>query len=903
MVQGGDASLEASLISYLLNDINPMKYLLLFLSIFLFVQKGVAQESVVIGTDSMNIANLFSQQISVFPQEKIYMQTDKIAYVTGETVWMRIHLVDAVFLQQANASRYVYVELFNPLSKIIKRLMIRPDSLGYFHGHLSIDESLPEGSYTLRTYTRFMQNLGEEYFFCKSIYIADPLSVELLPSITYSFEQKRTSADICFTRPSDNKKVLPQECSVLLDSDDVEIEAENLSFNVDSVARYSFKTNSGILLLKTVYQGKKYNRFFRIPISENCFDVSFFPEGGHALMSTNMQMAFKALNANGMSENITGIVYDDIGNKCVTFESEHLGMGSFLMFYQPGRTYHAVCTNYKGISKRFELPVAVSNAVSLKMLWDNNYLRVALAQSVEASLSSKTYLVAHVRGVVIYSQPWDEVRGFLNFSRDFLPAGIIHFLLVDEKRNILSERLVFSLHEGILANVSLTSDKKSYMSRDKIRLGISVTDENNTPLSGNFSISVVDKNMVSIDSTNTILSTLLLTSELKGYIESPMSYMRRYDRRTVRALDVLMMTQGWRRYDVPAVLKGQLTTDLKYPVESERVVSGRVEGFFSALKGGYVTMTTRGEVIGSAIEQIDEEGKFSFHNVEYPDKTWYILQASTKKGSQKAFIKVDSMGSFPPVTLPLAYLDKKILQPKLDYVTQENEKYVIENGMRVVNLAEVEVLGVADKLGTSSSFYSVGTSKVITAEDIEKRHYTSIFDVMRFLPGVTVMGSTVLYHQASPLAIVDDIPQVDFDYSDLDVSDISDIFVSPPASIMAIFGQRAINGAIIINTKKGFFAERNKLNKNMQIIKPIGYQQTVEFYSPKYETEAAKNKPDKDLRTTIYWKPDVIVDNTGVATLIFYSADPISEYGIVIEGTTKQGYLIYSDIHSICLGK
>ena len=92
------------------------KYLLLLLSIFLFVQKGVTQESAMIETDSMNIANLFSRQISVFPQEKIYMQTDKTAYVTGETVWMRIHLVDAVFLQQANASRYVYVELLNPRS-------------------------------------------------------------------------------------------------------------------------------------------------------------------------------------------------------------------------------------------------------------------------------------------------------------------------------------------------------------------------------------------------------------------------------------------------------------------------------------------------------------------------------------------------------------------------------------------------------------------------------------------------------------------------------------------------------------------------------------------------------------------------------------------------------------------
>ena len=103
---------------------------------------------------------------------------------------------------------------------------------------------------------------------------------------------------------------------------------------------------------------------------------------------------------------------------------------------------------------------------------------------------------------------------------------------------------------------------------------------------------------------NTILSTLLLTSELEGYIESPMSYLKKDDRDAAQALDILMMTQGWRRYNVPGILKGRLTEDLKYPLESERTISGKVEGLFSALKEGYVTMTTRGEVVGLSLIHI-----------------------------------------------------------------------------------------------------------------------------------------------------------------------------------------------------------------------------------------------------------------------------------------------------------
>lgn len=881
------------------------------LALFLCMQHSFAQELSSVGTtDSTSIKNLFLRQIAAFPQEKIHIQTDKSAYVVGDTLWMRIHLVDALLLKQANASRYVYVELLNPLANIIERVMIRPDSLGYFYGHLPVDEALPEGNYTLRAYTRYMQNLGEEYFFRKSIHIIDPTSEVLSPVVAFSWDGKKVNTDIHFTRSDDGTKVLPQGCSVLLNEDDVEAEGKKVAFGSDSVAHYSFNVKedgpSGVLLLKVEYQGKKYNRFFHIPASDDQFDVAFFPEGGQAPVLSNIQIAFKALNANGLSEEVSGVIYDDTGKEYVTFRSEHLGMGHFMMYYQPGRTYHAVCTNRKGVSKRFNLPEAVPDAVSLKTLWDRNYLRVTLSKPTGVTLPFQAYLVAHIRGAVIYSEPWDEARGFLTFEKDYFPAGIVHFMLIDGERNILSERLVFSSQRSTFATVEVISDKDNYAPREKIGLKVKMTDENKTPLSGNFSMAVVDKRTVEIDSTNTILSTLLLTSELKGYIESPMSYLNKNNRNAMQALDILMMTQGWRRYNVPEVLKGRLTGDLKYPLESERVISGKAEGIFSALKGGHITMTTRGEVVGSEVAELDQARRFMFHHTEYPDKTWYILQATTKKGGQTAFIELDSMPGFPPVTLPVMYPANNIQKVMPEYVAQENQKYTLENGMRVVNLAEVSVFGVVkqkEKVGTSSPYYSVNTSKVITAKDIEKSHYNSIYDMFRFLPGVSVIGETVLYHQASPMIIVDDVPRDDFDYSILDVSDISDVFVSPPVVVMPIFGSRAANGAIVINTKRGTFVEKNKLNKNMQVIKPIGYQQTIEFYSPEYETETDRNKAAKDLRSTIYWKPNVVVDDTGMATLNFYSADSSSEYGIIIEGTSDQGHLIYSGTRFISVEK
>lgn len=872
---------------------------IVFCTVLTTVMSVNAQE---VDSDSDSIENLFLDQLTAFPQEKIHIQTDKAAYVTGETMWMRVHLVDGVLLQQANASRYVYVELLDPLSRVSERLMLRPDSLGYFYGHLPVSESLPEGTYTLRAYTRFMQNMGEEYFFRKSIGIVDPLSAELSPQISFSFEDRRIKADIYFVDAKGGRKIIPQECTILLDEGDADSDRSRLSFDSDSVARYSFRATDdgrGILSLRTTYGGRIHNRYFPIPAPQDLFDVSFFPEGGQAPVSTEIQMAFKALNANGLSEPVRGTVYDDTGKECATFESTHLGMGLFRMYYHPERTYHAVCTNGRSVSKRFELPPASENAVGLKTLWSGDFLRVGLAKPAGLALPAQMQLVAHIRGVVIYSEPWDQTQRLVTFDREFFPAGIVHFMLIDGERNILSERLVFSSQKSTFAHVEVTPDRDKYNSRDRINLRIAVTDENETPLTGNFSVSVVDMKDAAIDTTSNILSTFLLTSELRGHIESPASYMKMDDRRATQALDVLMMTQGWRKYNVSAILKGEITRELQYPVETRQRVSGRVTGLLSSTKRGEVSLIAqRDSVLGTAFTQTDERGRFEFNDIEYPDGTWYFVQAVTRRGGKGAFIELDSAPSFPPVTLrPLqpVYNELPLLDEKV--VEKSNEQYTFEHGVRVINVATVTVTAVAtqkDRVGTSSPYYSIGVSKVMTESDIDERSMHSVFDVLRRLPGVTVTGEDVRYRGGVPLLILDDVPREEFNYGDVDISDIGDIFAVPSESIMPIFGTRAAGGAIVINTKRGFMA-RNEMNRNIGIAKPVGYRQTVEFYSPVYETDADRRKVARDLRSTIYWKPDVTVDDSGVATLTFYAADVDSNYGIVIEGASSFGHLIYSN--------
>ena len=135
------------------------------------------------------------------------------------------------------------------------------------------------------------------------------------------------------------------------------------------------------------------------------------------------------------------------------------------------------------------------------------------------------------------------------------------------------------------------------------------------------------------------------------------------------------------------------------------------------------------------------------------------------------------------------------------------------------------------------------------------------------------------------------MPYEDYDFTNLDIADVGDLFFSPPSAV-AFLGPRGANGAIVINTKRGDFGLRHELSKNMTVIKPLGYQQQVSFYTPRYDTDAARVNLGADLRSTLYWKPNAVADADGVVRFEFYSADASTDYRITIEGVSSRGHLI-----------
>lgn len=863
--------------------------------IFLSHYKMVAQEEI----DPV-VENL-TRQLMAYPQEKIYVHNDKTYYIAGEDIWFRAHLVNGMSHMPDTASRYVYAELIDPLDSIVNRIKIRPQA-GAYQGYFSLPEELPEGEYHLRFYTRFMESMGDNYFFHKKITVGAPLSglYRTQAKFEYAENGKKANADLSFWLISDGSPIVPQKVKV---KNAAGITRE-LKVDSDGHVYFTFNPQKDLknntLYLEYDCQDKFQRQFIPLPAPDDEYNVSFFPEGGNLPAGVLSCVAFKALKSNGLAEIVSGKVISTSGDTITSFKSNHLGMSSLYIVPQLDETYYAICTNEKGIEKRFELPKPQVDVLALKALWSKNMLNISINHSPDKKLHEPLRLIVHCRGVPLYNDLWNSDSQFLQFPAEMLPSGVINFLLVDENLNPISERLIFNENELEKVNISFETDKSNYLKRDAVSAKIKLTDVNNNPLIGSMSVSITDDKDIKPDTCNNILATLLLTSELRGYIESPAYYFTGEKSRSLQNhLDALMLTQGWTRYNVPAVIKGEIAKPTSY-LEAGFEISGTV-------KGGLMMNREANESIVSLISlnypffettMSDESGKFSFTGFELSDTVKYMVQATSKKGGTRLELVLDE-NPIPAIErkMPWEYKGNREDGYKSDfenYMSKAEERFVIENGVRTIFLKEVTVVGKAKETVRRSPFSSAFNDKV-TAEEIEKMFTQDMMQILMRQPGVIVTGNTIRIRSnpGDPLLLVDGV-EADIEMlRSFPVLDVEEIEIFKDATT-AIFGSRGGNGVIMITTKSGDIPVVHREKFNLKTYQPLGYQVEKEFYTPAYDTPEKKRSRIPDLRTTVYWNPNVNTAENGETEMNFYAADASTTYSVVIEGMTPGGHIIHS---------
>lgn len=771
-----------------------------------------------------NITGSLEKYISEFPEEKVYIHTDRHHYAQGETIWLKSYLVAGSYHQPSPISNNVYVDLYSPEKELISTVLLRSDE-GFAAGQIQLPLELKSGSYLLRGYTSWMKNFDHDYFFEKEINI--------------------------------------------------------LEFD-GQTAKAATITNTKV-------------------------DLTFFPEGGQMVDGVAGRVAFKAINSTGLSADVAGTIYDRDGNEKTKFEVTHDGMGFFALTPSAGTGYYAVLDES---GEKFDLPEVADRGYSVSANNGlNDILRLTFRTNEKTADKQKLYVVVQSRGAVSYAFNLDLSKNiaFSNIPKKTIPSGIAQITVFNENGVPLLERLVFIKRD--LYNLSVKTDKNTYAPREKVKATVQLTDMDGNPAKGNFSLAAVDISQTLTETpSQTIESNLLLSSDLKGYIENPTYYFEKDDAERLKHLDLVMMTHGWRKFRWEDLMN-QKFPQVTHLIEKGLNIKGKLVDKFNGkpIPKGTVTYFDN-SFNPPIIEKIktDDQGNWEINNILAYDNSPITLQGENKRGKKLVGFELDSLVGAPG---PGNWINTDIGEQQTDRLAEFlqkskerkliNDAYDFDSTATIVEGVVVE--GERFKEEQAQSVYGAGEVSFGFDEVTEStRLARNPLEVLQGrLAGVLITGSgpqvsvqirgaaSLLGGAQPPLILLNDIPtdlQTILYIPAIDIERV-EVFKGPSA---AIFGANGASGALAFYTYKGAVVSKKPSEGVYTTVLRSAYQGYREFYAPRYEVEKPEHiKPDR--RVLMHWEPLIATDENGKAEIEFWNSDLPSVVRFDVQGLTLNG--------------
>lgn len=638
------------------------------------------------------------------------------------------------------------------------------------------------------------------------------------------------------------------------------------------------------------------------------FSVQFLPEGGQLVAGLESRVAFKATNASGVPLSIKGNVLDSKKNTVATLTTTHDGMGMFTFTPAAGESYTAsVIAGDR--TKNFNLPAPLPEGVVMMVNNDNpNRIFVGVNRS-EANKAkyNELLLVAQTNYEVVFTGKIDFDGGMTGAAimKKNLPPGILQITVMNMQAVPLAERLVFvnTLQAPDASILRLDTVSTSQRKRNVYTLDLS----GYSGLSA--SAAIVNANAAAADGADNIFASLFLTSDIKGYVHNPGFYFMNKDTGTSRALDLLLMTQGWRRFNWESVVKYE-HPKLRFPFETGLAIKGKLTGADGkrGVANGKLELITKAEdsttILTSAT--VDSKNEFSVFDLNIRKEATVYYQGTN----------LNREGALVNVSIYPSYIDTS----KTAKGPQEFDKYAEFSINDYWKALEADQARVDAAMGKTLAAVTVTGRRRSVQDSLNRLYATDIFfnsdqtlaldsnthyiDIWQFLnrqvPGISIIntdtGKRVYF---SRYAGVDAFSEsggssVQFFLNEVPVSgDIIDALHPDDIGMVKVFkGATAIilgadRGAIAVYTKKG--GGRDWRKKGFSAFKLTGYSVAREFYHP----SPSDSTGIMDVRPTLYWNPDIAPAANGKATLSFYNDEVANKFRIIVQGIDKNGKLLY----------
>lgn len=632
-------------------------------------------------------------------------------------------------------------------------------------------------------------------------------------------------------------------------------------------------------------------------------DIRFFPEGGELLTGVESKVAFKAIGTNGLGIKAKGTVVDNDGKEITRFQSAHLGMGFFYLKPEEGKSYSAKLIYGDGSNAITDLPKANQKGMMLSV--DNESPDTAIINV----LATKDYLKEHLNEditLLIYSGGSPSMaQAKLNSENiDFaidkkrLRSGIMRITLFSSQSEPMSERLVFIMNQDQV-NLQVKSEKPVYDKRGKVNISLNAGGQMKTPVQGDFSVSVVNEDIINANENkeSTIFSNLLLCTELNGYVEQPNYYFINSGDDVAANLDILMLTQGYRHF-----LWKQIMSDSLAPLQYKAERFLQIQGFVRTLSGKPVKneKVTLSDPAGKGPELkeiTDTAGRFIFKNLEFIDTAHFTITAA--KSTSRILLSSNPSPivnkedehelSTDPDSLMIAYL--KIMAIDQEFRAAKTVKVLNEV---TVTAKKKDIPYYTENLAGVAFANQTLHGNEIKGDGILSNQLMGRLHGVTFvnggIPTLDVNVNSMQSGSRPMMLVVDGVEMSPPNINEINSDEIETIEVLSLGNTNNYFASGDGGGGVLVITTKNprEIEVDNSSDANALQVSVMGFYKAREFYSPKYEAADTSNT-GQDLRTTVFWKPDVITDKDGNASFNFYNSDIKGIYRVVVEGIDENG--------------
>jgi hypothetical protein len=623
----------------------------------------------------------------------------------------------------------------------------------------------------------------------------------------------------------------------------------------------------------------------KIPVPE--YDIQFFPEGGNLVKGLTSTVGVKTADQWGKSVAFKGAILNKNNDTVARFTDFKFGTGRFSFKPDDAAGYHAVI-NIGGKLIEKDLPRIFDSGYVMSVANENNgRLTVTVNTNTTTSI---VYLFVHTRGEVKDVEAAAVDKGSAHFSIDNskLGDGISHFTIFNNDRQPVCERLYFKRPAKQLA-VNAGSDQLQYNTRKKATITINTKDGQSKPVTANLSLSVYRIDSLQHLDSGDIQSYLWLTSDLKGNIESPGYYFSNNNAETDEAIDNLMLTQGWRRFDWDSILQNKTPAFNFLPEYNGPIISGELTNQQSgkAQKDIITYLAIPGKRVQMYAASSDSLGRLIFNMKDFFGPGEIVVQNNTN---------IDTIYHID-ILSPFSDQYAKITLPPLN-IESDAQSDVQHAGLnlQVRSIYSGEKMRQFYALGTdTSAFYGPpfktylldNYTRFTTMEEVMREYVTEV-NIVHPRDGfhIKVISPNGFLHENDPMVLIDGIP----------FFNINKLFAVDPLKIRKLedvpftyyWGPSAEEGIFSFTSYKGDLAG-TEIDPHAVVMDYEGLEQQRIFYAPAYDTDKAYNSRIPDFRDVLYWSPNVNTDANGKNSLSFYTSDQTGKYIAIIQGMAADG--------------